>query len=66
MNWQKLITELIESGMTQQEVADAAKCSQAFISDLKAGKRTGCEYSIGAKLVELSVKAKKHTKKQAA
>ncbi len=54
MNWQELISDLIKSGMTQAQIAESAKCTQAFISDLYRGKKKGCDYEIGVALVELN------------
>lgn len=59
MNWQKLIGDLIESGMTQAQIAESAKCTQAFISDLYRGKKKSCDYEIGSALVRLEDNLKK-------
>lgn len=54
MNWKNIVTELLATGLTQQQLADLAGCSQNMISDLylgKKGERLG--YSIGKSLVDL-------------
>ena len=54
MNWQKLVAELIDSGLTQTGVAEKAECSQNLISDLLHGKRgKRLTYEIGVRLVAL-------------
>jgi len=39
MDWKNIIHELQESGMTQQEIADACNTGQSHISSLANGKR---------------------------
>lgn len=65
MNWQELITNLVLSGMTQDEIAKEAGCTQAFISGLYTGSKKGCEYNIGVKLVDLDSRVKKEQKQAA-
>ncbi|MGL4576111.1 MAG: helix-turn-helix domain-containing protein [Burkholderiaceae bacterium] len=38
MNWQKLITELGQMGLSQSEIGRRCGCSQSAISQLYAGK----------------------------
>lgn len=54
MNWQELIKDLEESGLTQSEIGQLSGCSQSMVSDLKTGnrgKRLGFE--IGTRLRNL-------------
>lgn len=56
MDWKKLITELIEAGMTQTAIADEIGLTQGAISQVlndTTGKRKGFQYEPGAKLVLL-------------
>lgn len=56
MDWKKLLTDLIESGMTQTAIADAIGLTQGAISQVlndTSGKRKGFQYEPGSKLVEL-------------
>jgi transcriptional regulator with XRE-family HTH domain len=44
--WQKMITDLKEQGLTQNQIADAMECSQNYVSNLEnglCGKRLGYE-----------------------
>ena len=59
MSWQVVISDLVAAGMTQEEIAKDANCSQAFVSDLKNGNRKDCRYEIGAALVALHEKVLK-------
>lgn len=56
MDWKKLLTELIESGMTQTAIAEEMGITQGAISQVltdTTGKRKGFQYEPGAKLVAL-------------
>ena len=35
--WQKMITDLKEQGLTQNQIADAMECSQNYVSNLENG-----------------------------
>lgn len=59
MNWQELVSDLIKSGMTQTEIAEAAKCTQPFISELYTGRKKSCDYEIGVVLVRMRDKTMK-------
>jgi transcriptional regulator with XRE-family HTH domain len=50
MDWKNIIHELQESGMTQQEIADACNTGQSHISSLANGKRHEPRYSLGDRL----------------
>jgi transcriptional regulator with XRE-family HTH domain len=39
MDCKKIITDLEDSGLTQNEIAKLAGCSQGHVSDLKTGRR---------------------------
>lgn len=44
--WQKMITDLKEQGLTQNQIAAGVKCSQNYVSNLEnglCGKRLGYE-----------------------
>ena len=54
VDWQALVGSILESGMTQTQVAEAVGCSQAHISDLlrgTKGKRVG--WPLAVRLLEL-------------
>jgi transcriptional regulator with XRE-family HTH domain len=53
MDWKALIADLEGAGLTQKDIAEAAGCSQPYVSQLKAGQRRGPDYEIGKALVEL-------------
>jgi predicted transcriptional regulator len=57
MDWKKLIDELSDLGVTQQQIAKACGVSQASVSDLKIGNAQQPRYSFGAALVDLHRKA---------
>jgi predicted transcriptional regulator len=38
MDWKKLISELVEEGLTQQKIAEACGVRQSVISELRSGK----------------------------
>lgn len=52
-NWQQVLTELDQSGISQQEIAKFAGCSQPTISELARGLIREPKYSIGKRLIEL-------------
>ena len=54
MNWKLIVSELLATGLTQQQLAELAGCSQNMISDLRLGKKgERLGYSIGKSLVDL-------------
>lgn len=56
MDWKKILTDLIASGMTQKAIGDEIGISQGAIAQVlndKDGKRRGFRYETGAKLIEL-------------
>ena len=54
MNWQELIKRLIDSGMTQQQIADQVGVTQSVISELSTGKATRPRFETGAALIGLA------------
>lgn len=54
MDTKKITSELLATGLTQQELADKAECSQSLISALLRGERgTRLSFEIGSRLVKL-------------
>lgn len=53
INWNKLITELESSGMSQREIGDEVDLTQGAISQLKTIEGREPAYKVGARLVEL-------------
>lgn len=53
MDWKTLITELEAAGLTQKEIAERARCSQPYVSQLKSGARRSPEFDIGNAIVAL-------------
>ena len=63
MNWQTLITELQEAGLTQVQIAEKCNSKQSTISDLLRGDGRAPRYALGASLVALH---KRVTRRKAA
>lgn len=53
MNWQKIIRDLLDSGLTQVQIAEQCGTSQGYISDLSNGRRTRVGYDLGRALERL-------------
>jgi transcriptional regulator with XRE-family HTH domain len=53
MNWQKLLTELQEHGLTQVQIAEKCNSKQSTISDLARGDGRAPRYALGIALVAL-------------
>ena len=53
MNWQAIITALINAGLSQKEIGKHADCSQNTVWMLLHGKTTNPAYLTGQKLIEL-------------
>ena len=54
MNWTLLIKDLIDSGLTQAEIAERVGCRQGYVSDVLNGRRgKSLSYEIGSRLIEL-------------
>jgi transcriptional regulator len=63
MDIQITVKEILNTGLTQSEIASLVNCSQATISDIAAGKQTTTNLQIGLNLLELHqrlVKNKDH------
>jgi predicted XRE-type DNA-binding protein len=67
MNWNQLIKDIQETGLSQVQIATHCNCGQATISELARGVTVQPSYAIGQALVELrkrisrKVKAKSPT-----
>lgn len=48
-----MLKRLLESGWTQEEIADACGCAQSTISDLARGHNKNPSFQIGAALAAL-------------
>jgi transcriptional regulator with XRE-family HTH domain len=66
MSFQKIISDLIEIGMTQEEIASAVGSGQTYISDLYRGRRTEPGYHLGLRLTQLHRRRKGRALKQIA
>lgn len=53
MNWPNLISELMASGMTQAQIADAVNTGQSHISGLLLGNRKIPNWQLGDRLLRL-------------
>lgn len=57
MDTQKIVHQILESGITQVELAKEIGCSQSYISDLLHGRRKGrIGFEIGVALVKVHEK----------
>ena len=54
MNWKQLTSDLIQSGLTQAEIAKAIGCGQTTISELQTGKTDNPRSSVGLALIALA------------
>jgi transcriptional regulator with XRE-family HTH domain len=53
MQWRQLIADLIEAGITQEQIAERCAVSQPTVSDLARGATKAPRFDFGTKLVEL-------------
>ena len=53
MNWTKIIQDLIDSGMSEQDIATSCGIKQPTLNALKSGKSKSTRYEIGDKLISL-------------
>ena len=53
MNWQIIISDLINSGLTQVEIAQRAQIAQPTVSSLLRGSQVNCNWTIGNRLLEI-------------
>lgn len=65
MDWQSIISELRERGMTQQQIAERCDCAQSTISDLARGVIKSPSYGIGVSLRRIARKAEPAAKAEA-
>lgn len=52
-NWNRVIREIVSSGMTQAQIAEFSGLSQANVSELMAGRYKDTRYEIGNRLMFL-------------
>ena len=65
MDTKKLVSELLEQGLTQKELASLACCSQSLISALRNGERgKRLSFQIGDRLNSLHKKMCKRKSKE--
>ena len=66
MQWKNVIADIqARQGWTQPQIAKAAGCAQATISDLATGKTTEPRFALGQVLLALSKKPARKTKEAA-
>lgn len=53
MNWQTIIQDLLDAGMTQAQIAESCETGQSHISGLYRGTRKEPGYGLGTRLVKL-------------
>lgn len=53
MDWQKIVMELLVSGLTQKQLGEAVGRSQPQICELKEGRTRQVEWSVGERLLAL-------------
>lgn len=64
--WKNIIAEIqSRQGWTQPQIAKAAGCAQATISDLATGKTTEPRFALGQVLIALSKKPARKAKQPA-
>ena len=52
-NWQLLISDLLESGMTQQAIADVVGIKQPSLRSIWIGDTKNPTHPVGEKIIEL-------------
>lgn len=65
MDWKKLLSELSDMRVTQQQIAAACGVSQASVSDLKVGNAKQPRYAFGVSLIDLHRKEMRKARKVA-
>lgn len=66
MQWKNVIAEIqSRQGWTQPQIAKAAGCAQATISDLATGKTSEPRFALGQVLLALSKKPSRKAKQTA-
>ena len=67
MQWKNVIADIqARQGLTQPQIAKAAGCAQATISDLATGKTAEPRFSLGQVLLAMSRKPARKAKQQEA
>ena len=66
MDWKKLLSELSDMRVTQQQIATACGVSQASVSDLKVGNAQQPRYAFGVALINLHRKESRKARKEVA
>jgi transcriptional regulator with XRE-family HTH domain len=56
MNWPDIIQDLIDSGMTQNEIAEACETGQSHVSGLLRGERKNPNWPLGQRLLDVHAK----------
>ncbi len=66
MNWQQMVKGLLESGLTQTQLADKLSCSQSMVSDLASGERgSRLSWELGNAIVKAHGQIRKSRKEAA-
>ena len=55
INWQKLIDDLVKSGLTQSQIGEKCGVTQPAIQLIYSGKTNEPRYSLGERLLALHV-----------
>lgn len=66
MNWKNLIADLMDSGMTQAEIAEKCLTSQGHVSDLYRGVRVQPGWALGERLRALHRKCRRRMERSSA
>jgi len=66
MDWQNLISDLAQAGMTQAQIAQRVGVTQSLISELSTGKAAEPRYGLAMKLIRLHKSTKRRPSKQEA
>jgi len=53
MNWKKIIQDIVDSGMSEKDIAEIAHTTQPTINRIKSGFVSEPRYEVGAILVKL-------------
>ncbi len=66
MNWQQMVKDLLESGLTQMQLADKLSCSQSMVSDLASGERgSRLSWELGNAIIKAHDQIRKSRKEAA-
>lgn len=53
MDWKKIISDLVQAGLTQKEIGDKAGLKQASVSDLMNGNQKTVKWETGETLLAM-------------